>query len=333
MLYLQHEVRPRVRSQPSILEDTIMVMRSAAGFLTGAVIRAFITVAVTYASVSAVLAADAGTAAASTLRAKFESLQNELARNQFQKPLYLISSDNANSVTGDIYAVLNIPFATAGATLNSAVRWCDILMLHLNTKYCLASAANDSSVLQVNIGKKYDQPVDEAYRLNFAYRVAFETTGYMKIMLTAETGPLSTRDYRVILEAMPSDNGGTLIHFTYSYGYGITGQLAMQSYLATIGRGKVGFTVVGTQSGGLPIYIGGMRGVAERNTMRYFLAIETFLGGLSTPLNLRLEQNMHNWFAAIERYPRQLHELKQDEYLTMKRKEYLRITSGGRAGG
>jgi hypothetical protein len=124
---------------------------------------------------------------------------------------------------------------------------------------------------------------------------------------------------------MPLDNGGTFIHLTYSYRYGLAGQLAMQTYLATIGLGKVGFTVVGTQSSGSPRYIGGMRGVAERNTMRYYLAIEAFLGNLSAPPQTRLEQSLRDWFAAIERYPRQLHELEQNEYLDMKRREHLRL--------
>jgi hypothetical protein len=306
-------------------------MRLASGITALAVLRHFIVLAVACASVSIVSAADTGTVAALALRTKFESLQQQLARNQFQRPLYLVSGDTPNSVTGDIYAVVNMSFATAGAALSSAARWCDILMLHINTKYCRASSEGGGSVLQVNIGKKHDQPVNEAYRLDFAYRLASETTGYMKVMLTADTGPLSTRDYRVILEAIPLDNGGTFIHLTYSYGYGIAGQLAMQTYLATIGLGKVGFTVVGTQSSGSPRYIGGMRGVAERNTMRYYLAIEAFLGTMSAPPQTRLEQSLRDWFAAIERYPRQLHELEQNEYLDMKRKEYLRMRSGGSA--
>ena len=98
----------------------------------------------------------------------------------------------------------------------------------------------------------------------------------------------------------------------------------MQAYLGTIGSDKVGFTVVGRQSDGQPLHIGGMRGVVERNTMRYYLAIEAFLGALSAPPQARLEKRLHDWFAAIERYPRQLHEMEQAEYLDMKRREYSR---------
>ena len=104
----------------------------------------------------------------------------------------------------------------------------------------------------------------------------------------------------------------------------MAGRLAMQAYLGTVGRDKVGFTVVGRQADGQPRYVGGMRGVVERNTMRYYLAIEAFLGALSAPPQARLEKRLRDWFAAVERYPRQLHEMEQDEYLAMKRKEYLR---------
>ena len=73
------------------------------------------------------------------------------------------------------------------------------------------------------------------------------------------------------------------MHLSYSYDYGVAARVAMQGYLATIGRDKVGFSVVGTQADGQPVYIGGTRGVVERNTMRYYLAIEAYLGALSLP--------------------------------------------------
>ncbi len=102
----------------------------------------------------------------------------------------------------------------------------------------------------------------------------------------------------------------------------------MQVYLATIGRDKVGFAVAGTRPGGQPVYIGGIRALVERNTMRYYLAIEAFLGAVSAAPQERLDRRLRAWFAAIERYPRQLHEMEQGEYLDMKHKEYLRQHSG-----
>ena len=272
---------------------------------------------------------DAATSAAA-LRARYGQLQPQLSQNQFQTPLYLESSETPRGVSGDIYALLNHPFSTTAPALNGPARWCDILMLHLNTKHCRASSDSHGSALQVSIGKKHEQPVDEAYRVDFAYRVATATPGYLKVMLTADAGPLSTRDYRIILEAVPLGDNRTFIHLTYSYAYGFSGRLAMQAYLGTIGSGKVGFSVMGKQSDGRPLYIDGMRGMVERNTMRYYLAIEAFLGALSTPPQARLEKSLHDWFTAIERYPRQLHELEQTEYLDMKRKEYLRQRADAR---
>jgi hypothetical protein len=98
----------------------------------------------------------------------------------------------------------------------------------------------------------------------------------------------------------------------------------MHVYLGTTGSGKVGFTAAGTRPDGQPLYIGGIRGLVERNTMRYYLAIEAFLGALSAPPKARLEKRLHDWFAAIEHYPRQLHEMEQAAYLDMKRKEIQR---------
>jgi hypothetical protein len=98
----------------------------------------------------------------------------------------------------------------------------------------------------------------------------------------------------------------------------------MQGYLATIGRDKVGFTIVGHTTAGQPEYGGGTRGVVERNTMRYYLAIEAYLAALSAPPAEQLEKRLAIWYASVERYPAQLHELERDEYLAMKRKETQR---------
>jgi len=287
-----------------------------------------IAVALLCAGVGIAHADDADMNSAWTLRAKYVALQDRLSHNQFQRPLALDSSETSREVAGDIYALVNSPFATVGAALNSPGNWCDILILHLNTKYCRASTAGQGSVLNVSIGRKYDQPLDEAYRVAFAYRVAAQTPNYLRIRLSADEGPLSTRDYRMVLEAIPVTNGRTFIHLSYSYAYGLGGWLAMQAYLGTTGRDKVGFTIAGTQPDGQPLYIGGTRGVVERNTMRYYVAIEAFLDALSEPPQAQFEQRLRHWFAAIERYPRQLHEMEQGAYLDMKRREYRRQQAG-----
>lgn len=261
---------------------------------------------------------------AALLSTRYEALRDQLSHNPFQRPLYLESSEIAGGVKGDVFALVDYPFATAGAALNAPAQWCDILILHLNTKYCRVSTAGPGSVLNVGIGRKYDQPLDKAYWVDFAYRVVADTPNYLKVRLDADHGPLSTRNYRIVFEAIPLESGRTFLHLTYSYAYGLAGRLALQTYLGSIGSGKVGFTVVGAQSDGQPRHVGGLRGVVERNSMRYYLAIEAFLGALAAPPPARIEKRLHDWFGAVERYPLQLHEMEQGEYLEMKRREYSR---------
>jgi hypothetical protein len=94
----------------------------------------------------------------------------------------------------------------------------------------------------------------------------------------------------------------------------------MTSYLATLGRGKVGFT----QKEPGADYIGGMRGVAERYTLRYLLAIEAYL---AAPGAQQFPQRLAHWFNATERYARQLREVERTAYFSMKRHEYARQQS------
>jgi hypothetical protein len=159
-------------------------------------------------------AGDPAENSAAALRAEYGALQDQLSHNPFQKPLHLDSSETPGNVTGDIHARLGYPFATVGAALNSPYNWCDILILHLNTKYCRASTAQPESILKVRIGKKHNQPLDEAYLVEFAYRVAAQTPTYLQVNLNADAGPLSTRNYRIMIEAVPLEGGQTFIHLS-----------------------------------------------------------------------------------------------------------------------
>jgi hypothetical protein len=239
-------------------------------------------------------------------------------------PYHMVSTEGAGAVSGAIDAVLDTGFAPLAAALDSPARWCDVLILHINTKYCDATSDARGTLLHVGIGKKYDQSAEEAYRVDFAFHVVARDPARLQVTLVAEHGPLGTHDYRIVFEAAPAGDARTSIRLSYAYAYGLVGELAMQAYLSTIGRDKVGFTVIGSQADGGPRYIGGMRGVVERNTMRYYLAIQAFIGALSAPVRARLDLSLRAWFAATERFPRQLHEIEQGEYLDMKHRESSR---------
>lgn len=264
------------------------------------------------------------TLSAASLRAQYTSLAERLQHNPFQRALVLDSSESATDVKGDIYALVDYPFPAVGAALGAPDNWCEVLILHVNTKYCHAEIGRAETMLMVSIGKKTAQPIEDAYPLGFIYRVIATTPTYLEIRLNADKGPLSTRNYRIQLQAIPVENGRTFLHLTYAYSYGMAGRLAMKAYLATIGSGKVGFTITGKQSNGQPEYIEGMRGLVERNAMRYYLAIDAYLGAAAASAPLRFQQRLQSWFTATERYPRQLREVDRSAYIEMKRGEFLR---------
>lgn len=261
---------------------------------------------------------------AAALRAKYASLAEPLRQNQFKRPLVLDSIQTPNSLKGDIYAIVDYPFGAVNAGLNDPDHWCDVMLLHFNTKYCHAMTAPSGTTLRVNVGKKTPEELAAAPRVEFQYSSVAAGADYVEIVLSAKDGPLGTSDYRILLEAVALPNAKTFLHLTYSYTMNIAGRLAMNAYLGTIGSDKVGFTVMGTLPDGKPDYIGGVRGLVERNTMRYYLAIDTYLGAANAAPAAQLEKRLQNWFTAAERYPRQLHEMDRQAYLEMKRAEHLR---------
>jgi hypothetical protein len=258
------------------------------------------------------------------LRAKYIELTKQLNNNQFKRALYLNSIESSHNLKGEIYAVVDYPFTTVNQALNNPAHWCDVLILHINIKHCHADENKTGTTLTVNLGKKSAQPLADTYRVDFNYREIITTTDYFAVELYAENGPLNTRDYRIRVEATPIKGGRTFLHFTYAYAFGLAGRVAMQGYLATIGSDKVGFTVTEKLADGNPNYIKGVRGVVERNTMRYYLAIDAYLAELNAPASQQLERRLKSWYRSTEQYPRQLHEVELNEYLAMKRDEYKR---------
>jgi len=262
--------------------------------------------------------------AAQTLLTQHDTLGQQLLHNAFARPLVLQSTETAHGMRGDIYALMPYPFATVSTALQDPQQWCEVMILHLNTKYCHAVTGPQGPVLNVNIGTKTPQELTQAARVALGYNVAAAQPDYFEVQLHAADGPLGTSDYRIALEAVALPNKQTFLHLTYSYSANLAGKLAMQVYLSTAGSSKVGFTVTGEPVDGQPTYIDGVRALVERNTMRYYLAIDSYLGTAQAAPSERFERSLQAWFTASERYPRQLHEIDQPAYLTMKRAEYVR---------
>ena len=256
------------------------------------------------------------------LAARHASLGPQLASNVFGGPLVLESEEQPKRIEGDVYAVLEHPFATASAALSDPSQWCAILILHLNTKYCRRNDVNGVPHVQMRVGRKEPQAVDSASLIDFTWRAAQVRPDYLSVQMDAPEGPYDTTDYRLLAEAVPLAGGKTFLHLGYGTSFGGASQFAMRLYLGTVGRDKVGFTRV--QRDGQEGFVDGMRGVVERNTMRYYLAIGAYLGSLPAAADQQLEHRLQAWFDATERYPRQLHEVDRDAYLRMKRDEVQR---------
>lgn len=262
-------------------------------------------------------------AAAASLRERFAALESQPQPNPFQAPVHLLANEAPDRVQGDVYALVNLPYREARPALERIEDWCRILTLHLNVKYCRPSDGGGRNALTVGVAPKYERSLSSINWVRFAVQSATAGDEHLQIVLRAPSGPFGTSDYRMSVEMVPFD-GRSLLHLSYGYSYGLAASVAMQTYLATLGRDKVGFTVVGRQADGQPIYVNGLRGVIERNVMRYYFAFDAYLGAQRRPPPDRLLKSLQDWFDATERHPRQLREVSRSEYLDMKLQEFER---------
>lgn len=251
-------------------------------------------------------------------------LRDSLATNHFRAPLFLDSTQTPESLKGDVYAQIDHPFTELRSALMASEGWCELLMLHLNVKSCSASGRPPQELLSLVIGRKTERQLSDGYKLDFNFTANAASDDYLRVEMFSALGPFNTRDYHLVLEAVSLGSNMSFIHFSYKYSYGLMARMAMQSYLLTLGRDKIGFSITGKKADGSPSYIAGVRGAIERNAMRYYLAIQTYLDSLATAPDARLEKRLSDWFSSTEIYASQLHELERAEYLSIKRREFQR---------
>jgi len=305
------------------MEDDVSMRRLAA--ISGCLRTiGFVAVSWAWACAASAPGVEPETDPASALLARHAALSEQLEHSPFPQHLHVESMEGPGASQGEVYAVVDYPIATVSDAFSSPANWCDALILHLNVKYCRPVSRDGRTLLSAAIGRNVDQPLSSAHRVEFTFRIAASRPDYVDIELKARKGPLGTANYRISLEAVGLEDDRAFVHLRYSYSYGFLGRLAMKTYLSTSGSDKVGFTVIGDPNDPQPKFIGGVRGAIERNTMRYYLAIDAYLGALATPAPARFEQSLERWFNATELYPRQLHEIDRDAYFSMKRSEYLR---------
>lgn len=268
---------------------------------------------------------------------EYRQVRQETARNPFDEPLFIRSHNRDERLGSDIYAVLPQSFTDVRAALTQADEWCRFLVLNQNVKACTWRRGEEGSQLSLFVGRKFYQPPQDAYHVDGAFEVTSTRNDFLRVSLRAAEGPLGTEDYRISVQAAPIDQG-TLVQLSWGYEDSWRSRMATSAYLATLGKDKIGFSIVGESPSGKPRFVQGVRGMIERNAMRYYLALRAHLQTDGLPAEQQTEAGMGTWYRMVEHYGRQLHELSRDEYFSNKRRELQnqrrmqqRITANARA--
>ena len=259
---------------------------------------------------------------AAALLADYQLIRPELSHNPFGMPIYVRSQDQDDLLTAEVYGRLDYPLERLKAALAGPAGWCELLALTFNVKACVHAAQAERQWLTLYMGRKFYQAPDKAYQVRYRFQDTTSTSDYFEVSLSAADGPLGTRDYRTALQAI-SVPGGTLVHIRSSYRSSLASRWATSVYLATLGKGKIGFSSIDVDGDGRPRYVEGVRGAIERNTMRYYLALQVVLETRDLPPNARFEACLRRWFALTDRYRPQLYEMNRAEYLQAKRREHI----------
>ena len=283
--------------------------------------RAWTIVAIACASLAGAAAwpQEAATPGAAELLARRQSLLPALRAGLDGEPVVLSSRERRDLLEGDVHAEVPFGLAVLAERLRSPEGLCAMLLLHLNVRGCQPVRGTEGVSLSVVMGPKRQGGVGARHVSVYAMQVQTDAATHFRVALQADHGPMSIRDVRMVLQAVPLDPARSFVHVGYAYRVGTLGRLALSAYLATAGRQKTGFTVVGTDSRGQPVRIDGPRAALERNVMRYYLAILAVAASPPESTPQAWQARLRTWFALTERHAEQLHEYGLEEYLENKR--------------
>ncbi len=260
-------------------------------------------------------------AESSALIKAYHQLRTESATT-FATPIAIRSQENKRRLSAEIYSVLDQPLNVVAQALTNIENWCEFVPLNLNVKACTYSHSDKDHQLTLYVGRKFYQTPDDAYTLSYDHQTKYSNDDGFKVVLSADKGPIGTKDYLIEIDAIPF-NGQTLLRINVAYSNSWMSNLASSAYLATKGRDKLGFSIEGIDAAGQPIFIRGSQAVIERNAMRYYLAMKAYLETAQLLPEERHKARTLRWYEMTQEYSKQLYELEQDEYLEAKRKEWI----------
>lgn len=255
---------------------------------------------------------------ADDLAAHYRELTANIESNPFNAPVAVQSGEQGDTVSAEVHGVLDQPFAVVADVLGEAQSWCSFMTLSLHIKACTWTPA--TSTITLYVGTKDYQTPDEAYEVQYRFKANREPE-HIVVELDSSHGPMGAKRNRIAVEAM-SMNGETILHFTSSIEMSTVSRLATATYLATLGRHRIGFSMV-EDGEGKKTPVKGVKGMIERNAMRYYLALQTHIEQRKEPETLRFERSINAWFDLTERYHDQLYEVSREKYIENKKSERL----------
>jgi hypothetical protein len=253
------------------------------------------------------------------------------------QPIYVHSETGKTLLKADVYSIVHYSVADLSRALTSPRNWCQFVTLHLNIKAC-TYRLHPEPMLSIYAGRKFYEPPEKATRMDYRFQVMEQSNRRLALLLTAEKGQLSTRDYRFEIEAETMNPHDVLLHFSLSYRGSLASRMATRAYLSTLGRDKLGFSKQ-PDSTGKDGYVKGVRGIVERNAMRYFLALTVYLNTLDEKGPRTEAVRSRAWFDLTQRYAPQLREVDRTDYLIAKKQEFENQKNlqsqieGGASGG
>ena len=262
-----------------------------------------------------------GEAGAAQFQKWYQELRELAPHSPFGVPLSMQSEERNDRVTAEVHGILEYPFDTVKAALNTPVALCEFIPLSVTIKACTYQSQAQDALLTLYIGWKYYQEPREASSQPYHYAVQATEPGTVSVVLSALKGLFGTTAHRFQLD-VAGVHGRTVVVLRSSYVQSAASKLATAIYLATLGRDKVGFSHEDAGPGVPPGYVQGLRGMVERNIMRYYLGLEAFLDTETVPAPHRREARINAAYELMERYPLQLHDLERVEYLDVKRREH-----------
>lgn len=256
------------------------------------------------------------------IEANRDALIEWLATDQSGVEFYTKSVPFEGGAETNIALIVDgIDIEKASASLYGPEAWCELLFLHINVKACTYGNSEDGQWIKLYMGRKFYQHPKKAKQIKLEFNSGISDDDLNWATLTADEGPFNTSDYYIGLFAIEANNG-IYVQLRSSQKADSVATSATDLYFKTLGKNKVGFSIVGTDHNGKPKYSGGAQAALERNVVRYLLAAQIYMQTHSQTGIDGMRNRTKLWYDATEKYAEQLHEVERDDYLRDKEKEY-----------